>query len=95
MEKSLQGAGVPWQYATSPGLVSVLKPHGSINWSSYVESGGRCDYEGWRVIAPQSTLSFDASQPFVDSDVDESNSEFRYMIFSGDPELPGQNANLR
>jgi hypothetical protein len=51
--------------------------------------------EGWRVIAPQSTLSFDASQPFVDSDVDESNSEFRYMIFSGDPELPGQNANLR
>lgn len=95
MEKSLQDAGVPWRYTTSSGVVSVLKPHGSINWSSYLESGGRCDYEGWDVIAPRSTLSLDVSQPFVDSDVDEINSELRYMLFPGDPELPEQEANLR
>lgn len=95
VEKSLQDAGVPWHYTTSPGVVSVLKPHGSINWSSYLGGGGHCDYGGWRVIAPQSTLSFDVSQPLTDPDVDEINPDFRYMLFPGDPELPKQDTNLK
>jgi hypothetical protein len=94
IEKSLQEAGVPWQYTASSHLISVLKPHGSINWSSYLEGGGRCDYEGWRRIAPGSNLSFDVSQPLADPDVDEINPDSRYMLFPGDPELPGQNENL-
>ena len=95
MERSLQEAAVPWQYTRSAGVIPVLKPHGSINWSSYLESGGHCDYEGWRVIAPQSKLSYDVLQPLSDPDVDEVNPDFRYMLFPGDPELPEKNTNLR
>jgi len=95
MEKSLQDVAVPWQYTYSAGVIPIFKPHGSINWSSYLESGGRCDYEGWRVIAPQSKLSYDALQPLSDPDVDEVNPDFRYMLFPGDPELPEKDLNLR
>jgi hypothetical protein len=96
MERSLLDAAVPWDYNSGfPGATAVLKPHGSINWSSWLEGGGHCDYEGWRAIAPQSKLSFDVTQPFVDPDVDEINPDFRYMLFPGDPELPEQNANLK
>lgn len=96
MERSLQDAAVPWYYDSgSPSVTAVLKPHGSINWSSWLEGGGHCDYEGWRAIAPQSKLSFDVTQPFVDPDVDEINPDYRYMLFPGDPELPEQNANLK
>jgi hypothetical protein len=95
VETSLRNATVPWQYTRSQGVVPVLKPHGSINWSSYLESGGRCDYEGWRVIAPHSKLSYDVLQPLSDPDVDEVNPDFRYMLFPGDPELPEKNSNLK
>src|SRR5579859_7832893 len=45
MERSLQDAAVPWDYNSgSPGVTAVLKPHGSINWSSWLEGGGHCDY---------------------------------------------------
>ncbi|MGB8113833.1 MAG: hypothetical protein WCF22_08665 [Candidatus Sulfotelmatobacter sp.] len=96
MERSLHDAAVPWDYNPRfPGATPVLKPHGSINWSSWLEGGGHCDYGGWRAIAPQSKLSFDVTQPFVDPDVDEINPDYRYMLFPGDPELPEQNANLK
>lgn len=95
MEISLRDAAEPWQYTRSQGVIAVLKPHGSINWSSYLESGGRCDYEGWRVIAPQSKLSHDVLQPLSDPDVDEINPVFRYMFFPGDPELPEKDSNLK
>ena len=95
-ERSLLEASIPWQYNVgSSGLTAVLKPHGSINWSSWMESGGRCDYEGWRPIAAGSKLCFDATQPLVDPDADEINPDYRYMLFPGDPELPEQNANLK
>jgi hypothetical protein len=92
MEKSLEDAGVPWQYTTSSGPIAVLKPHGSINWSSYLESGGSCDYAGWKKISPHSVLSFDSLRPWSNSDSDEINSDFRYMLFPGDPEIPQQEA---
>jgi hypothetical protein len=88
MEKSLWDTGVPWLYSTSHGPVAVLKPHGSINWSSFLESGGKCDYAGWQRISAQSVLSYDASAPLNDPDVQEINPDFRYMLFPGDPELP-------
>ncbi|MGP8225876.1 MAG: hypothetical protein ACLQGT_06940 [Terracidiphilus sp.] len=87
MEKSLWDTGVRWLYSTSYGPVAVLKPHGSINWSSFLESGGRCDYEGWQKISSQSVLSYDASAPLDDPDAQEINPDFRYMLFPGDPEL--------
>jgi hypothetical protein len=96
IERSLQDVAVPWDYSSGvPGVTAVLKPHGSINWSSWLEGGGSCDYEGWRAIAPQSKLSFDVTRPFVDPDADEINPDDRYMLFPGDPELPEENANLK
>ena len=71
------------QYIASP--VAVLKPHGWINWSSFLESGGECDYAGWQRISAQSVLSYDASAPLNDPDVQEINPDFRYMLFPGDP----------
>jgi hypothetical protein len=95
MEKSLRDTGVPWLYSTSHGSVAVLKPHGSINWSSYLESGGQCDYAGWQRISGQSVLSYDATAPLNDPDAQEINPDFRYMLFPGDPELPEEAAKTR
>lgn len=96
MERSLQDAAVPWDYNSRfPGVTPVLKPHGSINWSSWLESGGSCDYEGWSSIAPGSKLSYDATQPLVDPDIGEINPDYRYMLFPGDPELSEENTNLK
>jgi hypothetical protein len=96
MERSLQDVAIPWDYSSGvPGATAVLKPHGSINWSSWMEGGGHCAYEGWRAIVPQSKLSFDVTQPFADPDVDEINPDSRYMLFPGDPELPEQNTSLK
>jgi hypothetical protein len=95
MEKALCDTGVPWLYSGSHGPVAVLKPHGSINWSSYLESGGQCDYEGWQRVSSQSVLSYDASAPLNDPDPQEINPDYRYMLFPGDPELPEEAAKAR
>ena len=92
MERALCDTRTPWLYCSSHGPVAVLKPHGSINWSSYLESGGQCDYAGWQRVSAQSVLSYDASAPLNDPDPQEINPDFRYMLFPGDPELPEEAA---
>lgn len=94
LERSLGDSGVPWLYRLCPGVIPVLKPHGSINWSSYLETGGSCEYHGWRPIAPNSKISFDESRPLLDPDPQEVHPGLRLMLYPGDPELPGQNPNL-
>ncbi len=95
MEKALSHAMTPWQYTRSSGAVSILKPHGSINWSSFLANNGCCDYVGWNRIAPQSKFSYDASHPLQNPDVDEIHPDFRPMLFPGDPELPEKECNLK
>jgi hypothetical protein len=96
VERALWDSHVPWTYSTSdPDRVPVLKPHGSINWSSYVKDGGVSDYPGWKPIADGSQLCFDASRPLLDPDPQEVNPTLRYMLFPGDPELPEHDRDLK
>ncbi|HTU50316.1 MAG TPA: hypothetical protein VMF56_06960 [Acidobacteriaceae bacterium] len=94
LERSLTDSGVQWQYHFLPGFVPVLKPHGSINWSSYLETGGHCTYPGWTRIAPNSTVSYDKWRPLLDPDPQEINPDLRFMRYPGDPEFPEQNRNV-
>jgi hypothetical protein len=95
LERSLCDLNVPWKYYPSGvGVVPVLKPHGSINWNSYLQAGGRCDYPGWRPIAPNSNISFDELLPLLDPDPQEVNRDLRFMLYPGDPELPKENQDL-
>lgn len=96
VETALTACHLLWSYSISqPGDVPVLKPHGSINWSGYLRTGGVCEYSGWERIAPGSQLSWDRSNPLVDPDQQEVNRDLRYMLFPGDPELPKHDPDLK
>lgn len=89
-ERSLQDEQVPWFYSFMGACVPVLKPHGSINWNSYLMTVSTSDYLYWRRIGQNSEISVDVSQLLSDPDPDEANPAVRYMLFPGDPELPEQ-----
>ena len=95
LERSLCDLNVPWKYHLwGAGVVPVLKPHGSINWNSYRQTGSRCEYPGWTPIAPNSDISFDELRPLLDPDPQEVSRDLRFMLYPGDPELPKQNRDL-
>jgi hypothetical protein len=97
IERALTEIGQPWSYsATNAGdSIPVIKPHGSINWSSYAQNPNlTAEYDAWRPIAPGSTLSYDIRQPLANPDLQEINSDLRYCIFPGDPDLPGSHPDL-
>jgi hypothetical protein len=85
-ERALAGSYLPWTYSDSRSAISILKPHGSINWNDYLSKGLRTEYSGWQPIGPDSKLSYDASNPLSNPDRDDINPNLRYMIFPGDPE---------
>jgi hypothetical protein len=94
VEKMLADAAVPWSYCVSDPGVPVLKPHGSINWSGHLRERLRAEYDGWRPLGPGSQLCFDAREPLSNPNKQEINSSLRYMIFPGDPDLPGEDADV-
>lgn len=98
VEKALTEVGCGWAYSLrgAQGAVPVIKPHGSINWSSFAQNAAlRPRYSGWQPIGPNSTLSYDAQHPLDNPDVQEINADLRYCIFPGDPDLPETHADLR
>jgi hypothetical protein len=86
IEKALAGSDLPWTYSDSDSAISVLKPHGSINWNDYLSRGMKTGYSGWRPICPDSELSYDSLNPLLNPDRDDINPNLRYMVFPGDPE---------
>jgi hypothetical protein len=84
VEQALKSAsnGLPWSYSKCCPGISVLKPHGSINWSSH----GALGYQGhpaWQPIGPESNLCFVALAPFRNPCSQGVNEDFRYMVFPG------------
>jgi len=94
LERTLTDAGIPWSYNLSPSGVSIIKPHGSINWSGHLRKGLTADYAGWEPLGSGSKLCFDASNPLANPNMQDINSDLRYMIFPGDPELPKEDADI-
>jgi len=97
VERALTQVNRPWSYAAgdAPTCTPVIKPHGSINWSSFAQDPGMSPlYSAWRPIAPGSTLSFDAAHPLGNPDFEEANPHLRYCLFPGDPDLPGSHPDL-
>jgi hypothetical protein len=66
LERTLEGAGIPWGYSINNGPTPVLKPHGSINWSRHREACLDGDPgAGWMLIAENSQYCFDGASPFT------------------------------
>ena len=98
LESILWQTGTPWGYKPSNAPLPVIKPHGSINWSSHIYRGASGDSiwhdlftgSGLCWIPPRSsddqgTIPEPAFQdPFSDC----SNSDLNYMLFPGDPDSP-------
>jgi hypothetical protein len=96
LEKALTDAGVQWSYGLDEGGVAILKPHGSINWSGHLRNAGlRAEYQGWRPLGSGSKLCFDSIDPLSNPNKQEINTDLRYMIYPGDPDLPTQDEDLR
>ncbi|MDD1778467.1 MAG: hypothetical protein LUQ65_09900, partial [Candidatus Helarchaeota archaeon] len=94
-ERALADSQFPWTYSGSRSKVSILKPHGSINWNDHLRRGLKTEYSGWRPIGPDNKLSYDASNPLSNPDRDDINPDFRYMIFPGDPESAEDDVDLQ
>lgn len=95
VEKTLTDAGLTWSYGLDGAATPVIKPHGSINWSGHLREGLRAEYDGWQPLGGGSRLCFDLAEPLSNPNKQEINSTLRYVIFPGDPELPGQDADVR
>ena len=97
IEKSLSEIGAFWMYSLSPNdnAIPIIKPHGSINWSSFAHDPNISPkYPGWKPIGIGSTLSYDACHPLENPDLDDINPEMRYCLYPGDPDLPQSHADL-
>lgn len=98
VESALRLQGIPWEYRPSKWPLPVIKPHGSINWSSHEQQGASggpmwqhlFSDSGLCWIPPRSTddQSDDPDPAFQDPFPDCSNSDLNYMLFPGDPEAP-------
>jgi hypothetical protein len=98
VERAITEAVGKWRYALTgePTTVAVIKPHGSINWSAHEQSPKwSAQYSDWEPIGPGSKLSFDGKQPLCNQDMEEINTDFRYCLYPGDPDLPSTNSDLQ
>jgi hypothetical protein len=98
VESALWQTGTPWGYKYCNAPLPLIKPHGSINWSSH-EQQGTTGGSMWQELFPGSGLcwipprsSDDKSTipdpAFQDPFDDCSNSDLNYMLFPGDPDSP-------
>ena len=97
VEKSLSEVGACWKYSLSPNdsAIPIIKPHGSINWSSFAHDPNISpQYSGWKPVGVGSTLSYDECHPLENPDLDDINPDMRYCLYPGDPDLPQSHADL-
>lgn len=91
VEQALSELGSSWQYAaghetTQP---TILKPHGSINWSGWAKNPSNSSpHSGWTPVGPGSRLRFDLSNPLGNPDTYELHPDLRVCLYPGDPDLP-------
>jgi len=95
LERVLTDAGIPWSYSLSTSGVSILKPHGSINWSGHLREGLRAEYNGWHPLGHGSKIAYDSNNPLSNPNMQEINSDLRYMIYPGDPDLPTSDEDVK
>lgn len=95
LEKALADNAIPWSYSTQGAGIPIVKPHGSINWSGHLREQLQAEYAGWRALGPGFKLSFDANEPLSNMDMQESNSDLRYMLYPGDSELPNEDGDVQ
>jgi|GEM_PF-7100129 len=102
LESALWQAGTLWEYRPCNAPLPVIKPHGSINWSSHIYQGASGD-PMWHNLFPGSGLcwirprssadqSTEPDPAFQDPFPDCSNSDLNYMLFPGDPDSPEETA---
>jgi hypothetical protein len=96
VEKSLSDIGASWRYSLTPNdkSIPIIKPHGSINWSSFAHNAIVSKYSGWKPIGVDSTLSYDACRPLENPDLADQNDNFRYCLYPGDLDWPEAHADL-
>ena len=99
LEKSLSNIGcASWKYSLTPNdrSIPIIKPHGSINWSSFAHNTNiRPKYSYWKPIGVDSTLSYDSKKPLENFDLEDQNDDFRYCLYPGDPDLPESHEDLK
>jgi hypothetical protein len=76
------------------GLVPVLKPHGSINWSDHLRRGRVSSYNGWKPISLRSRFVYEANNPFRNPFREDDVNETRWVIFPGDKESTEEDSDL-
>ncbi len=102
LESALWQAGTLWEYKLCNAPLPLIKPHGSINWSSHIYQGASGD-PMWHNLFPGSGLcwirprstddqSTEPDPAFQDPFPDCSNSDLNYMLFPGDPDSPEETA---
>jgi len=98
LESALWETETPWGYRPCNAPLPLIKPHGSINWSSHIYQGAS-DKSIWQNLFPDSGLcwipprstddeSTDPDPAFQDPFEECSNSDLNYMLFPGDPDSP-------
>lgn len=98
VEQSLAETGASWKYSLAgvAHAVPVIKPHGSINWTTLKQHPHLSTaYQGWEPISRESTLSFDEARPLHHPDSYELHSDLRFCLFPGDPDLPETHRDLK
>ena len=94
VEKALVGW---WAYSLDGTRnTPVLKPHGSINWSTHLEEKLKAGYDGWKPIGQESQFCYDAQNPLTNPDKDFIHSPFlKYMVFPGNPNQTGERLSVK
>jgi len=94
-EVALAEAGISWSYSFSmPSQVTILKPHGSINWNGYLRERRTNESGLWHPIGGGSRLSYMETRPLVNPDQQVANPDLVYALFPGDPDLPSRDEDL-
>ena len=95
-ETALTEEHISWAYSLSAlHKFAVLKPHGSINWNGYLRQALKNDSGLWQPIAPGNKLSYLEATPLKNPGQQGINPDLVYVLFPGDPDLPGQDEDLQ
>jgi hypothetical protein len=95
LERVLTDVSIPWSYAFDAPGISILKPHGSINWNGHLREGLKAEYSGWQPLGRGSKIAFDVHNPLANPNMQEINSDLRYVIYPGDPDLPDSDEDIK